>query len=179
VTLTPTAYRVPKGHRLRLAIADADFPRLWPAATAGTICPTSITLALPLVADDVGSVVELPPPPPLLAPAPMLAVRAEPRWTVSRDHIRDAVTVTFGQTLQAFTPNRQHLLETVTDLTAHVAPDAPAAATMTGVSTATARMATGETVTVRIDLRMTAHLLALRAEVGVDGSTVFNQAWHV
>jgi len=37
VPLRATAYRVPAGHRLRLSIACADFPRIWPTPRPATL----------------------------------------------------------------------------------------------------------------------------------------------
>src|SRR5262249_14458521 len=37
VPLRATAYRVAAGHRLRLSLAGADFPRIWPAAAAAEL----------------------------------------------------------------------------------------------------------------------------------------------
>jgi len=48
VQLDHIAYRVPKSHRLRLAVSNAYWPLLWPSPQAGTLAVTAGSLGLPL-----------------------------------------------------------------------------------------------------------------------------------
>lgn len=48
LSLDHIAYRVPEGHKLRIAISTAYWPLLWPAPTQTTLTLNSGTLALPL-----------------------------------------------------------------------------------------------------------------------------------
>ena len=52
VTLDHIAYRVPKGHRLRLAVSNAYWPLIWPSPEAGTLRLTRGSLDLPLAPTD-------------------------------------------------------------------------------------------------------------------------------
>lgn len=61
VALDHIAYRVPKGHRLRLAVSNAYWPLLWPAPQAGTLTVTAGHLGLPLH-DGKGPERAFPPP---------------------------------------------------------------------------------------------------------------------
>jgi hypothetical protein len=51
VPLRSTAYRLAPGHRLRLAVATADFPRIWPTPRPFklTLYPEGVTVQLPAV----------------------------------------------------------------------------------------------------------------------------------
>src|SRR5207253_2413287 len=48
IPLWATAYRVPRGHRLRLAVACADFPHLWPTSANPAIGVVGARLHLPV-----------------------------------------------------------------------------------------------------------------------------------
>ncbi|MGB3148912.1 MAG: CocE/NonD family hydrolase [Paracoccaceae bacterium] len=68
VSLDHIAYRLPEGHRLRLAVSSAYWPMIWPAPEAATLTLSAGRLALPLrtlraTADEVTF------PPPITAPA--------------------------------------------------------------------------------------------------------------
>jgi putative CocE/NonD family hydrolase len=94
VPLRATAYRIPAGHRLRLAVAGADFPRLWPAPGAGTLAvhPGESRVVLPVGAADPGL------SPPAWGPLQPAALRGPAlvdggqRWETRRDLGADAVT---------------------------------------------------------------------------------------
>jgi hypothetical protein len=61
LALDHIAYRVPKGHRLRLAVSNAYWPLLWPAPEAGALTVTGGHVDLPLVEGRPGSRAFLPP----------------------------------------------------------------------------------------------------------------------
>jgi predicted acyl esterase len=48
VALDHIAYRLPEGHRLRVAVSSSYWPMLWPVPEAATLTLTGGTLALPV-----------------------------------------------------------------------------------------------------------------------------------
>lgn len=180
VVLDPTAYELPAGHRLRVAAADGGFPRLWP--TCGTAPDetwhlTGLRLDLPAVNSAEGEPAAVP-----VVTQPHdhlgLQVHETPRWTVTRDHVDDGTTVTMGGRLTAHTPQRAHLLETETEISATVRGAAPQAAHLHGTSTATAHLDSGETVITHAELRLTRSAATATGHVSIDGVTVDSRRWH-
>jgi uncharacterized protein len=100
IPLWSTAYRVPKGHSIRLSVSCSDFPHLWPDRKKPEIRvffggkrASSITLpAIPASKEQLRGMEIRPPaaPPP---PSPM-----RPRWKIERDLAANAVSVTTGMT---------------------------------------------------------------------------------
>ena len=62
LSLDHIAYRVPKGHRLRLSISDAYWPMIWPSPEKTELTLTSGTLALPQRPSDDGDEHSFAPP---------------------------------------------------------------------------------------------------------------------
>jgi len=99
VTLFSTSYLVPKGHRIRMSIACADFPRIWPTRTnpgirvkwgdrhASSIC---VPVVMPMTGQLEGMPLE--PPPNLVPPAPR-----QVRYRTSYDHVTGVASVETGQ----------------------------------------------------------------------------------
>jgi putative CocE/NonD family hydrolase len=175
IGLTPTCFDVAAGHRLRIVLGDADFPRLWPAGDA-MVQLVGVTVCLPVLTDDAGTVVDLGTPQLPSGPVPV-AFRAEPRWTITEDLVRDGIEVLVGETLQALTPNRAHLIELSTDKSAAVTTGAPEAAVVHATGSTVARMGTGEVIDVRVELRMTADSLTAHGNITVDGMSLFSRSW--
>ncbi|MGF7163071.1 hypothetical protein FHS85_004729 [Rhodoligotrophos appendicifer] len=91
VTLHPTAYAVPAGHRLRLVISNAYWPIVWPSPEATTLTLTSGTskLSLPLRrSTDTLDEVKLPEP---IAPPPASTTTLRP-GSLERQVTIDQVT---------------------------------------------------------------------------------------
>ena len=92
VRLDHIAYRVPKGHRLRLAVSNAYWPLLWPAPQAGTLTVTAGSLGLPLH-DGSGPERAFPPPD---ADTPWATETRRPSAHMRRtetDHVTGTVTL--------------------------------------------------------------------------------------
>jgi putative CocE/NonD family hydrolase len=154
IVLSPTAYRIPAGHRLRVVLGDADFPRLWPDPASGTqpFSPAGVALSIPVPATPAGIRTALP-----QTGAAAVAPRTYngPQWTITRDLIADAVRVDLGGDFAALTPESGHFLRIGNRLSARVVRAAPAAATVTSDTAATVETAGGERIEVHIELRMT------------------------
>src|SRR5262249_16863827 len=102
VYLEPTAYRVAAGHRLRVSISRADFPRLWPDASAdqSVIALHRLDLAIPALEDDQVSA-------PVIFAAPVdnggTDGAPRPEWSIKRDPVNGTIEVLFGNTIDGVT----------------------------------------------------------------------------
>lgn len=176
VALWPTSYRVAAGHRLRVVLGDSDFPRLWPLVEPPSWAITGIDLAAPIETDDDGTPIELPAPAPAVEPP--LGVWMEPRWTITRDPIRDGVEVTVGVASLAYTPGREHRLETRLEKRASVQRDQPESAAMRVNDRHVVTLGTGEVIIVSTSARLTRTSLWARGEVTIDGVNVYSRVWE-
>jgi predicted acyl esterase len=176
VVLDPTCYRVARGHRLRVVVSAAAFPRVWPVLPGpGTDDPgrvRDLVVALPAAADQGRPVgVERPPSVPYGE-----WVTDTPRWQIVRDLVGDRVTVVVGDALRAELPGG-HTIGQDTDIRATAGRDAPGTAELRASSTAEVRLATGEAVLVRAELLLTEQTGAATGAVSVDGVTVAVRNW--
>ena len=101
VHLKAVSWVFPKGHRLRFAVCNADFPNLWPSASAMTTTlyvnsehPSSFIL--PICPPARRPVPDFRPP-----EVPVTSERAKPedQWIVTRDEMTQSVTV-FRETIR-------------------------------------------------------------------------------
>jgi hypothetical protein len=95
VPLRATAYRLPAGHRLRLTVAGADFPRLWPTPAPAElrVHPGASHVVLPVALPEPGAAGPAwgpPRPDRLRSPADLGAAQ---RWATRRDLVADLVTL--------------------------------------------------------------------------------------
>ncbi len=105
IPLWPIAYRVPAGHRLRVALSLSDFPRLFPLPHRG-----GIRLHFrPGDAQELRLRTRRPPagegrtpalPEPDLGLLETVPFAYEPRWRVVRDHVSGEVTVESGMSME-------------------------------------------------------------------------------
>ena len=98
ITLGAAAFAVPAGARLRLSVACADFPRIWPSAEnpAIRVCfgadrPSALRIP---VCDHEVAPAGIPAPP--AVPDPGWVTGGEPRYHVAHDKAAGEVAVTFG-----------------------------------------------------------------------------------
>jgi uncharacterized protein len=174
LVLAPTCYLLRAGHRLRLAINNADFPRLWPDAGDDLLRVCTVELLLPTVYEDDGTPTSVERPPAVPA-SPDL--QAQSRWVVTRDFVSDGIEVKLAEELTAATPQR-HLVRMDREVSASLSPATPAGAVLHGASTALVRMATGETITVRTGLAISGVALRATGEIVLDGVTIWSRQWQ-
>jgi hypothetical protein len=167
--LRPAVTPVEAGHRLRVAVGDADFPRLMPLLAPAPFELRSVEVSVPLLRE--GADVELPALP---------AVPAEPGndLRVSRhpDSGEVEVVVT-GRVPEQVSPGG-HRYRLTGELRARVGPDAPAAAEACGTQVGEVRLAGGDVVTASATVRCTQTAVRARAEVCTNGSVVFARTWE-
>ncbi|HST66051.1 MAG TPA: CocE/NonD family hydrolase, partial [Mycobacteriales bacterium] len=171
VALDPTCYRFAAGHRLRVVVSDAAFPRVWPGPAA-EVGVRDLVLRLP-VAAGAGDPVPVERP----VPGPDWATDA-PRWEIVRDLLGSRVTVAVGDALRAELPGG-HTIAQDTDIRASVRRDDPGSADLRATTTAEVRLATGEQVQVRAELILAGPLAAATGAVSVDGSTLVVRSWDL
>ncbi len=173
--LDPTAYEIPAGHRLRVAISDGAFPRLWPAVPVGVPdAPDAVTVRLPVVGAGVGK----PAAPPEAGPAGKSGVwlHHTPRWETCREPAVERITVVLGDTYGARIPGSGAVIEADTRLDATV--QSGGSARVRASSTVTARLDSGETITVAVRLRLTPDAAHAAGRVDIDGTTMVERHWH-
>jgi uncharacterized protein len=184
VTLGPTAYCVAAGHRLRVVISEDDFPRLWPAhpVTPGTAdgrfpgpADAEVTLTLPVLSPAEERPARVPLPREAPPGRPGLGLHYQPRWTIARNLLNDAVTVTIGEDGLARTPSHSHELEWRSEITGC---GSAASADVGGTCTATARTGSGATITTRIAIHVTETAATATGNVSINGAEAFSRRWE-
>lgn len=180
VGLAPTGYRLPAGHRLRVALAPGDFPRVWPALPDGG-WPELVALRLPVVT--AGAVEADPPAPdPADAPAAPAVPTGAPRFEVGTDLLRDTVSMRLSGGYRtdpaAHTHRRGHRLRLRQEFVATASRTDPAAAVITGTITADVDLDTGRHVTVTATITAGPLGATASGRVVADGETLLDRAWR-
>ena len=135
IEIDATGWRFPAGHRIRVSIATADFPNVWPTPEPATLAlhrgPTAPSrIVLPTVPD------EGPLTPPVFAASPVEprhAAAFEPpaTWTVARSALTGRASVTIRLETAHSTPTGLHI-ERDAGCVSEVDPADPAHATARG-----------------------------------------------
>jgi predicted acyl esterase len=180
ISLRSTSYLFRRGHRIRLSIALADFPRLWPISGTerfwlhcGTDCPSRLLLPRTPAQQPSLSVPEFPPPAEGLKSAAEL--EAVQRWHVGRELVQRTAS------LQCHTTTAYQLHDGGTvryshDYTATVAASAPAAAEMRSASDIVVQRPSGE-VRIQTANVFTATTATINAEISQNGQVIFRRDW--
>lgn len=181
VTLHPTCYKIPRHHRLRIVLSEADFPRLWPSArrsNEGAFRLDGVQLLLPLVDGRKGNLACFDVPAEISAASSTpLGAFEQPLWNIKRDLINDGIEVCVGLESGALTPNRKHFLEISYKLVGHVNSTSSAEASVSGSCLAVAKLGTGHTVVTEVSLFMQDVVKTAKATICRDGETVFTRQW--
>ena len=183
VWLWATSYEVPAGHRLRVSVSCADFPRIWPTATNPVIRihtggEQASRINLPVVPNNTGvrSAV-LPTPDPDLNRAP-LGIDYWPKHLVTRDYANDTVTITAGFSSTLQTPSLDGRAHVDTEAIATVSKHRPDGAHLEGNTTFVLDTPSGSRVVVETRTRVTARDVSVWGRVEVDGRPYFERRWH-
>jgi hypothetical protein len=178
VPLRATAYRLPAGHRLRLSLAVADFPRIWPSPEAPvlTVHHGFSHVALP-VASLPGAAV----PAPVWGPLQAGALKSPAdlglgqRWETRHDLGADLVTLdgTKEEHLQLDALTRLHGRH---QYAASVAAGRPDLARMQSRTEVTIERPVTHTELV-VTTVTTAHDVAITATITVDRSPFWTKSW--
>jgi uncharacterized protein len=172
IVLRPLHRRVAAGDRLRVAVSDADFPRLTPLAAPVEFGVTGLLLALPVVGAEDGTDVEPPAEARDTTPGSSSAT-----WTIARDLVSDGTEVTVTTETPETVSRDGHRYRVRGDLRAAVRCGAPEATWSKGAQSAEVRLSTGEQVAVTASVRCTQDTVWARAEVAIDGFVILARQW--
>ncbi|GAA5061967.1 hypothetical protein HNP84_005815 [Thermocatellispora tengchongensis] len=177
VTFRATCYELPAGHRLRITVSSADFPRLWPISgpDAGPVVVEDIAVDLPV----------LPAEPPRAAvpragtPAGEQAAPIRDQWFIGRDQLSDRVTVVLRTRADGVTPGEQSYLSQTKHVRASVGPGgAGDAELVAGTSVEIRHSIEGEPVGhVATSLVRDADATTIRASVTWKGRRLYDRTW--
>lgn len=178
IDLSPTCYQLAAGHRVRLAISTADFPRLSPAIDVqpDQAPPATLMVSLPVLE------------PGLLEPAepqrPMggafdvgLLKSWVPEWSVRRDCASDSVEHQWGSTLEVFTADLGHRLVMSASHLASTSRRDPHASIASAMRRTEIHAADAEMVVVSVATSMTSAGLTVTTTVDVGAATAFQRTW--
>lgn len=180
VRLWATAWALAPGHRLRLSISCADFPRIWPDTTTPRIRlrHAGSAIRLPVVPDGIGEPAEPPRPEPIAAAerSPW-TVDGAPTWTIERDLAHDGAAVTLGgrETMRLPEGGSLALRQRAT---ARVAATHPEAASVEAEAAIEITFPGGERVEVETRSCAWRDRDLYEGRVTLDGRTLFEHSWR-
>jgi hypothetical protein len=182
IRLYPTAYRLAAGHSLRLTIACADFPRLWPTPETPTLVvssdPSAASCIYAPVSDPLaGEATIFHPAAPAapVIPTPW-EVAAQPLCTITRDEAGEGVVVTAGVDMtiglpQGGTFRLDHSISGAMQA-AH-----PAAASMRTRAAVDLAMPSGEKIRIESNGYATLGRRHLSGRIIADGELIYERRW--
>jgi uncharacterized protein len=182
VQMAATDYVVAAGDRLRLAVATADSPTVWPSPTVPRIrllCggdqPSVLNLPVAPDMESTGrATVQVPRPP--IGPDPGWAQFGKPSYLVERDRATGEMAVSLRLRSQLRTPEGA-IVSNDEVFSARVQPTRPEAARLNGHSLFEIEMPAGETVLVRTEVSYGRTASVCHGAVLFDGVLVFEHGW--
>jgi putative CocE/NonD family hydrolase len=180
IVLWATAWRFAPGHRLRLSVSCADFPRVWPdpAQVRIQLDLARSSVRLPTAPAGVGEPTEPPRPSPV-APSERSpwTIDGGPIWTIEHDLAGDGVAVTLGggETMRLPEGGRLALRQRAT---ARVQAGHADAASVQGEVTIEIASPGGEHIVVESRSRTWRERNLYNARVTIDGRTVLERCWR-
>jgi putative CocE/NonD family hydrolase len=177
IAMWSTSYMVPKGHRLRVSIACADFPRIWPTPVNPEIRlifggAHASAIALPIVPREhvAGPEIRRPAAPP--PPSPL-----RPTWKIERDLVTGEVSVATGEKL-GFPLPQGGSIEVDHVAVARVAATRPDGAAVEGDTKIRVRAPVIGEIEVATTSRVSQTGLTLSGRVTMDGHVIFEKRWQ-
>lgn len=182
VPLTVTSYRMAAGHRIRLSVSCADFPRIWPTARNPTIGIHSggdrqSRLCLPVV-PGLDSPDRTPPMAPPHADRNPFEVEVQPRYEIQYAPGLERASVTFGTREEVVTPSRDGCFRLERVAHASVSRGRPQDARLEGEAVISAQASGGPLIIVTGRVSETMNGQDASASVTVDGALLFQHDWH-
>ncbi len=178
IPLWSTAYRVPKGHQVRLSVSCSDFPHLWPDPKKPEIRvffggKRASSISLPAIPASKDSLAGMEIRPPAAPPAPS-AMR--PIWKIEKDLVANAVSVTTGMTNSIPLPQggRMNIDHSVVARVSEARPDSAA---VHGDTTMTIDLHNVGVIKVHTQSWVTQSGMMLNGEVTMDGKPIFEKRW--
>ena len=180
VRLWATSYALARGHRLRLSVSCADFPRFWPDPTVPEIELDlgASELRLPVVPEDPEARWEEPPRPPELAPGERFpwTISGSPEWRWERDEAADAASVTVGGG-EAMRLPEGGTFSISQRATASVSAAHPEGASVTAQARIETRSVDGELVEVEARAVVRRDHVVYRGRIMVDSVPLLERTW--
>jgi len=180
VPLGAAAFEMPAGSRVRLAVACADFPHLWPspanpelALATGPDAPCELRLPVRPAAggDEAASIT----PPPAGAD-PGWVSDGEPVYQVTQDKTTGESAVTFGIRSRLSPPSGADLRSEEL-FTARVRPGRPDGASVQAEVDIAVCLPAGERIQVAVRSTSHRHSSVIEASVVQDGATLLHRRW--
>jgi hypothetical protein len=183
LTLAPTAYEIAAGNRLRVMVANGDFPRLWPDSNASPLSVRSggeSGTRLMISALTPGGDVELynKPSGATARPSPHVLESTTPAYTVSRDTLLDTATVAIKTDDLLNATDFASTIRFEMTVSAVAARDRPAETVMRGTASATINSG-AETLRVSAHIVVKDDVAMAEAEVTQDNKPFFSRRWSV
>lgn len=180
VELWATAWAFAAGHRVRLSVACADFPRIWPDPSRPTIrlARAGCSLRLPAVHAGIGEPFDPPRPAPVAAADRFpWTISGAPAWTIEQDLAHDGVAVTLGggETMRLPEGGTLALRQ---QATARVEAAHPERAAVEGEVTIEIELPGGERATIESRSRAWRDRTLYHGRVEVDGRTLLDRSWR-
>jgi putative CocE/NonD family hydrolase len=181
IILGPAAFALAVGTRLRLSIACADFPRIWPSPTNPEVtvsfgADTASVLRVPAVraADrkDLPAVITAAP----AEPDEGWVTDGGPAFSLLHDKAANEVAVTFGAWETLLAPSGAHMRMDET-FTARVQADRPDGAALLARIDVGLRMPAGERVDVSVRSSSSRQASVVEANVVMDGTSLLRHIW--
>lgn len=181
VPLRVTSHVFRRGHRIRLGIALADFPRLWPTPQPGEITldfdpqpPPRLILPYTPPQNPALPAPNFPPPGPALRSQWELEVSQT--WSVGRELVRQTALLQ-SRSRHHYRLSTGGTITCLHDYTAHVAATDPAGAAIEVRSDVEVRRPTGD-VFVRTTSSFTPRTVAIHVEIEQSGKVIFRRDWN-
>lgn len=182
IQVSATSYRIPRGHRLRISVACADFPRIFPTPVNPLIrlgfgANTRSLVRLPVVSSTGVPGPVLPVPDPMIDRTP-LNVEGSPRYRLERDFEKKTLSVEIGGWGTLLTPEGDGRLETDTLGRVEMRVDRPDTARVEGRSMLTAQMPSGSVIVSEGSTWITHWGQVMRGRVTMDGKILLDREWR-
>jgi uncharacterized protein len=180
VRLWATAFRLAPGHRLRLSVSCADFPRTWPGSMPRRlrVSHASSELRLPLAREEIGTRAQPRRPAATSAAERFPWMRdGSPAWSIERDLANGALAVTLGGS-ETLAPPHGGTFAIRQSATARVTARRPDEASVRSEAAIDIESAEGERIEVRSRSRAWRDRDVFWGSVSVDGCVVFERSWR-
>jgi putative CocE/NonD family hydrolase len=180
VSLWATSYELARGHRLRVSVSCADFPRIWPTPHNPRLRlflggAHASMVRIPVVHSAQESH-ELEPADPSVNRWPLL--QGDDNWTIAHEPVRKAVAVTYDARWALSPPGGAGAIENDETITARVAADRPDGARVEASYRMRFQLPSGGEALVETQTQSTQHGLALSGRVHIDGHLIFERHWQ-
>ncbi|HET9894036.1 MAG TPA: CocE/NonD family hydrolase [Streptosporangiaceae bacterium] len=181
IILGPAAFTVEAGMRLRLSVACADFPRIWPSSTNPEVTVSFGADAVSVLRMPTLRAADRRDKPATIALAPAepddgWVTDGAPVYSTSHDKVMQEVAVTFGAREQLVAPSGADM-KLEEKFTARVQADRPDGAALLAQVDVAIRMPAGERVEVSVHSRSSRTASVVEASVAIDGASLLRQTW--